>query len=151
MATYTGVSWTTVTVYFDSSYPGVLAPIFEDVGMTVPKDNPFVNWGNYTFYAAAGLYKIVGDFTRLIDGSGSGSGSGDSFTHLHGLQRILGDGATTTFNLLDIAEYLEHTSVNGSIQDPNNVTLSADRGQITFSAAPGSGEVIALEYVIANI
>lgn len=79
------------------------------------------------------------------DASGGGGG------HLHGLQRVLGDGATTTFNLLDIAEYLEHIGVNGSFRDPATFTLSADRSQITFDTAPGAGEVITMEYVIAGI
>lgn len=70
--------------------------------------------------------------------------------HLHGLMRILGDGATTTFNLLDIAEYLEHVGVNGSFLDPATFSLSADRDQIVFDAAPGAGQIVTMEYVIAN-
>lgn len=70
--------------------------------------------------------------------------------HLHGLMRVLGDGATTVFNLLDLAEYLEHVAVNGAMVDPTTFTLSTDRSQITFDAAPGVGQVIALEYVIAG-
>lgn len=81
------------------------------------------------------------------DGSSSGTAGG----HVHGLQRVVGDGATTTFNLLDLAEYLEHIGVNGAFQDPNTFTLSADRSQITFAAAPTAGHVIALEYVVANL
>lgn len=76
-----------------------------------------------------------------------GSGGG----HLHGLQRVLGDGSTTTFNLLDIAEYLEHIGVNGSFLDPNTFTLSADGSQVTFDAAPTAGHIIAMEYVIAGL
>lgn len=70
--------------------------------------------------------------------------------HLHGLMRVLGDGATTTFNLLDLAEYLEHVGVNGSFQDPLTFSLSADQSQIVFDAAPGAAQVVTLEYVIAN-
>jgi hypothetical protein len=65
MATYTGVCFTTVTVYMDSSFPGTLAPIFTDVGLSLPAANPFPCFGNYTFYGAADLYVIQGDFTRL--------------------------------------------------------------------------------------
>ncbi len=85
---------------------------------------------------------------RTVSASGGSSSGGG---HLHGLMRILGDGATTVFNLLDLAEYLEHIADNGAIVDPLNVTLSADRSQVTFSAAPTAGHVLALEYVIASI
>jgi hypothetical protein len=71
-------------------------------------------------------------------------------THLHGMQRVLGDGATTTFELLDIAEYVEHVGVNGSFVDPATFTLSADRTQIVFDVAPADGVVVTIEYVIAN-
>lgn len=79
------------------------------------------------------------------DSTASGGGG-----HLHGLMRMLGDGATTTFNLLDYAEYLEHVGVNGAFVDPTTFTLSADRSQITFDAAPGDGHVITMAYVIAG-
>jgi len=69
---------------------------------------------------------------------------------LHGLQRVLGDGATTTFDLLDIAEYLEHVGVGGSFRDPATFSLSAERTQIVFAAAPTAGDVIAIEYVTAT-
>jgi hypothetical protein len=94
------------------------------------------------FNAAGAIRKFdVGNF-----GSSSAAGG-----HLHGMMRVLGDGATTTFDLLDIAEYLEHVGVGGSFQDPNTFTLSSDGSQITFDAAPGDDAVIALEYVIAGI
>jgi hypothetical protein len=70
--------------------------------------------------------------------------------HLHGLQRVVGDGVTTTYNLLDIAEYLEHVGVGGAFEDPATFSLSADRTQITFDLAPALGDVITVEYVIAN-
>jgi hypothetical protein len=71
--------------------------------------------------------------------------------HLHGMMRILGDGATVTFNLLDFAEYLEHVGVNGAFVDPATFTLSANRSQITFGTAPGAGQIATLEYVIASL
>lgn len=82
-----------------------------------------------------------------VSASESGGGGG----HIHGLQRMLGDGSTTTFNLLDFAEYLEHVGVNGSFVDPLTFTLSADQSQITFDSAPGAGQVITLEYVMAGM
>lgn len=80
-----------------------------------------------------------------------GSSSGDGQAQLHGLMRLLGDGATTTFNLFDYAEYLEHIAIDGAIVDPFTFSLSSDRGQIVFDAAPGNGLVIAIEYVVAQI
>lgn len=79
-----------------------------------------------------------------LDAAGGAGG------HAHGLMRLLGDGATTTFNLLDFAEYLEHVGVNGSFRDPAAFALSADRSQIVFTSAPGAGEIVTMEYVIAN-
>lgn len=71
--------------------------------------------------------------------------------HLHGLMRIAGDGATTTFDLLDIAEYLEHVGVAGAFADPATFSLSANGLQIVFDTAPGAGDVILIEYVIASV
>ena len=70
---------------------------------------------------------------------------------LHGLMRLLGDGATTTFNLSDLAEYLEHVGVGGSFQDPATFSLSADQSQIVFASAPADDAVIAIEYVTATL
>jgi len=71
--------------------------------------------------------------------------------HLHGLQRVLGDGSTTTFDLLDNAEYLEHVGVGGSFQDPATFSLSSGFNQIVFASAPSSSAVITIEYVVATI
>lgn len=115
--------------------------------------------------AVSGQSDVVADSANdtltVVAGSGiaiTTDASTDSVTiaatgggHLHGLQRMLGDGSTTTFNLLDIAEYLEHIGVNGAFVDPNTFTLSSDGSQITFDSAPGAGQVIAMEYVIAGL
>ena len=65
MATYSGVSFSTVSVYTDSSFPGTLATIYTDAGMTLPALNPFPSHGNYTFYGAANLYVMQGDLSSL--------------------------------------------------------------------------------------
>lgn len=70
--------------------------------------------------------------------------------HLHGLQRVLGDGATTAFNLLDFAEYLLFVSDNGLIVDPTLYALSATRDQVEFTTAPTAAHVLVFSYVIAN-
>jgi hypothetical protein len=112
------------------------------------------------------LYRGAASWSRLAAGTlgqflkTNGSGANPEWAtveasggggHLHGLMRILGDGATTTFNLLDIAEYLEHVGVGGSFLDPTTFTLSSDGSQITFDAAPADDAVITMEYVIAGL
>lgn len=69
---------------------------------------------------------------------------------LIGVQRILGDGATTVFNLLDLAEYVVNASDAGAIVDPTLYTLSSDLSQLTFSSAPTAGHVLTFEYVVAQ-
>lgn len=69
MAEYTGASFTTVTAYTSPALTD-LADIYSDSGMTIGTQNPFPCYGNYTFYGAAGLYVVKGDFTRLL-GPGS--------------------------------------------------------------------------------
>lgn len=65
MTQYTGVSFTTISVYTSSS-SGVLSAIFADGAGTIPVSNPFVSFGNYSFYAAADQYILPGDFTQVI-------------------------------------------------------------------------------------
>jgi hypothetical protein len=105
---------------------------------------------NATITAHGLLPKLDGDATHFLDGQGNFSAP-ISGGHVHGLMRIEGDGATDTFNLLDFAEYLEHVAVAGVILDPLTFALSADRSQIVFDAAPGMGDVVTLEYVIAGV
>jgi hypothetical protein len=91
-----------------------------------------------------GIVITNGPGTITIGISGGGS-------HIHGIMRILGDGATTTFDLVDFAEMLEHVGVGGSFQDPTTFALSADGGQIVFTTAPSAAAVITLEYLIAGL
>lgn len=98
--------------------------------------------------ATTGRWRVIALAAAAGAGSSPGASGGD---HLHGLMRIVGDGAEVTFDLLDIAEYLEHVAVAGLVRDPLGVDLSADGSQLTFAAAPGAGEVVAIEYVIARL
>jgi hypothetical protein len=93
------------------------------------------------------LSKLPNNNQVFLDGTGAYSNPPN---HLHGLMRLLGDGATTIFNLLDLAEYLEHVGVDGAFVDPYTFALSSDRSQIVFDSAPAASKVITLEYVIAN-
>lgn len=69
---------------------------------------------------------------------------------LIGIDRLLGDGATTAFSLPDLAEYLIDASDAGLIVDPTLYALSADRSQIVFATAPTSGHVLTFEYAVAQ-
>jgi hypothetical protein len=68
--------------------------------------------------------------------------------HLHGLTRLVADGSSTTFNLLDIAEYLDGATDDGIRTDALDYTLSADGSQVTFSYTPVSGNVLEINYAI---
>lgn len=98
---------------------------------------------------------LSGPGISIVNGSGTITISLDSTSsasiHSHGMTRLTGDGATVTFNLVDYAEQIEMVSNNGSIVDPYTLTLSADGGQLTFSAAPAAGNVLVITYVIARV
>lgn len=70
--------------------------------------------------------------------------------HAHGLHRATGDGATTTFDLPDIAATLQMVSVAGLIADPLTHALSADGSQVVFDVAPNAADVIVISYILAS-
>lgn len=84
---------------------------------------------------------------RTINASGGGSSAGQVLA----IMRLLGDGATTVFNLLDYAEWIVQAAIAGAVVDPFEYSLISDGGQIEFDAAPGDGDVIALQYVLAQM
>jgi len=86
-----------------------------------------------------------GIVTSVVDVPVS-TGSGSEATQI---TRNTGDGAVTDFALPDFASYLLMVSVNGVVLDPSaDYTLSADGGTVTFTAAPGAGEVIVITYIL---
>lgn len=87
-----------------------------------------------------------GSITIAASGGSSTGGS-----TLIGLDRLLGDGSTTTFNLADLAEYVVDVSDAGSTVDPTLYSLSADLSQIIFGTAPTAGHVLTFEYVVAQL
>jgi hypothetical protein len=68
-----------------------------------------------------------------------------------GLDRILGDGSTTAFNLADVAEYVTCVSDSGSVVDPSIYSLSSTRDQVVFGTAPTAGHVLTFQYVEATL
>lgn len=82
---------------------------------------------------------------------GGGSGSGGASGHLHGLARWNGASGQTTFDLPDVAEYIDSIMINGLEEDPLVYTLSSDRTQIVLDTALSSDSNVIAHYVIASI
>lgn len=146
---WAGVTWDRDSEFFEVTTGGVVGVSLDPEGVIRMKEYA----GPPATPADTGAFWIKSDGAPwFTDGAGISSPLIDDGPagHVHGLQRVLGDGATTVFNLLDVAEYLEHVSINGAILDPSLLTLSDDRTQVTFNTAPTDEHVIALEYVIAS-
>lgn len=75
----------------------------------------------------------------------------DGGDHLHGIARWVANGSSATFELPDVAEYIESVSDDGIDVDDFIYSLSADRTQLVLDAAPLAGNVIQSEYVIARL
>jgi predicted GH43/DUF377 family glycosyl hydrolase len=97
------------------------------------------------------------ELEELTDGSetalhshASSGGSGSGGNHLHGLARWLSSGGTT-FDLPDIAEYVESVALNGLEEDPTLYSLSSDRTQIVFDSATTAADVVTAHYVLAQV
>lgn len=70
--------------------------------------------------------------------------------HAHGLARWISSGGTT-FDLPDLAEYLEGVSLNGLEEDPTLYSLSSDRTQVVFDSATTAADVVIATYVLAQV
>lgn len=79
------------------------------------------------------------------------SGGGGAGGHLHGLARWSAGSGDYTFELPDIAEYLESAENDGVGIDPLVYSLSGDRTQLILDTALSASHVITAEYVIASI
>lgn len=71
--------------------------------------------------------------------------------HEHGLQRTIADGVATAFDLLDFADSIINVFDNGLLVDPTLYSLSSDRTQVVFLAAPTATHVIVVNYIIADV
>lgn len=94
---------------------------------------------------------ITGSAPAVLSATATPSPSSDGADHLHGLARWVADGSDTTFDLPDIAEYVEMVFDDGSAVDQLTITLSDDGAQIVFDSAPGASSIIQVQYVIASV
>jgi hypothetical protein len=79
------------------------------------------------------------------------SNSGQNVGHAHALVRWNGASGQTTFELPDVAEYIEALMLNGLEEDPFLYSLSSDRTQIVLASALPTAMVVQAHYVIAQI
>jgi hypothetical protein len=83
--------------------------------------------------------------TLTITSTASGGGT------VIGVDRLLGDGSTTTFFLPDVAEYVTAISDAGLIVDPTLFSLASTRDSVVFATAPTAGHVLTFQYVEATL
>jgi hypothetical protein len=93
------------------------------------------------------LNLLEGEFAPLIHDHEGGGGSG----HVHGLARWNGASGQDTFDLPDVAEYLESVTLNGLDEDPFGYSLSSDGTQILFEDPLSSDTLVIAHYVIGSI
>jgi hypothetical protein len=74
-----------------------------------------------------------------------------SDTHAHGLMRWNGIAGDDTFDLVDIAEFVESLKLNGLDEDPAVYTLSADGTQIILDDALTSDTLVTANIVMRSI
>jgi len=87
-----------------------------------------------------------GRITAASNGTSSSSGGATVI----GLHRLVGDGATMTFYLPDLAEYVVDVSDAGLTVDPAIYSLASARDSVIFATAPTAAHVLTFEYVEAT-
>jgi hypothetical protein len=86
---------------------------------------------------------------RVVEETG-GEGEGAP-GHAHGLARWNGASGQTTFELPDVAEYIDSVMLNGLEEDSFVHSLSADGSQIILDSALTSATTVTAHYVIAGV
>jgi hypothetical protein len=81
----------------------------------------------------------------------SEGGGGGASGHVHSLTRLVADGSATTFNLLDIVEYLDAITDDGVQVDALDYTLSSDGSQVTLGYTVAAGNVLQFNGVAASL
>lgn len=82
----------------------------------------------------------------LESGSGLGGGGG----HLHGIQRWSSYAGQTIYDLVDIAEMIEHVTRDGIEIDPALYTLSDERTQLILDVPSSGSQVVVSHCVILS-
>ncbi len=98
-----------------------------------------------TLTAGTGITITNGAASVTIAASSTGAGT------VIGVDRLLGDGSTTTFFLPDLAEYVTAISDAGLIVDPTLFSLASTRDSVVFATAPTAGHVLTFQYVEATL
>lgn len=88
------------------------------------------------------------DHVHYLDTTGLG---GDGAGHVHGVARWNGASSQTTFDLPDLASYLESVTLNGLEEDPAVFSLSSDGSQIVLDTALASATTVIAHYVLLNL
>lgn len=149
-------------IYTNGAWVWFSSAAIESIALSMPAEftvsgSPLTSDGTIT------VSKATESANTVWAGPTSGSAAQPSFraltlddlpsqaaNHVHGLARWTGDGSTTTFDLPDIAEYVELVSNAGAVVDATTYSLSADGTQVTFDAAPTAANVLQANYVIAQ-
>lgn len=85
------------------------------------------------------------------EGIVSSPSTGAGGTHVHGLARWSAPSGTTTFDLPDLAEYIDGVMIGGAEQDPLVYSLSTDRSQMILDSAVTSVSTVLCHYVLASL
>lgn len=133
---------------FDSRY-------LLDLLLTPTKGNVIVGDGANWIVIGVGADTEVltadsGEASGVKWDTGGGGADEVGVDHIHGLSRWNADGGAT-FNLPDIAEYLELVFDDGFLVAPSTLALSADGSQIVFDVAPAAASIVVASYVILRI
>ena len=140
-------------VNFDEPVSTFDARYLIDEQLLPTKGNVIVGDGaNWIVLAVGANTDVLTADNGEVSGVKWAAGGGDVVggDHIHGLSRWNADGGAT-FDLPDIAEYLELVFDDGSLVDPSTLALFADGTQIVFDIAPAAASIVVASYVILRM